>query len=93
MAACCSSTCATITASRRCCADGDSPAFKALEAVRAEWVIRIDGRVKARDASLVNPKIPTGEIEVYVTEVEVLGAEENCRCRSSAMRNTPRKPG
>ncbi len=56
--------------------DGDSPAFKALEAVRAEWVIRIDGRVKARDASLVNAKIPTGEIEVYVTEVEVLGASE-----------------
>ncbi len=56
--------------------DGDSPAFAALEKVRAEWVIRIDGRVKARDAALVNPKIPTGEIEVYVTEVEVLGAAE-----------------
>lgn len=53
--------------------DGDSAAFKALEAVRAEWVIRIDGGVKLRDASLVNPKIPTGEIEVYVRELEVLG--------------------
>src|SRR5690606_2075059 len=40
---------------------------------RAETVIRIDGRVKLRDASLVNPKLPTGEIEVYATEVEVLG--------------------
>ena len=56
--------------------DGDSPAFAALEKVRAEWVIRIDGRVKARDESLVNAKIPTGEIEVYVTEVEVLGAAD-----------------
>ena len=56
--------------------DGDSPAFAALEKVRAEWVVRVDGRVKARDASLVNAKIPTGEIEVYVTEVEVLGAAE-----------------
>ena len=56
--------------------DGDSPAFAALEKVRAEWVIRVDGRVKARDASLVNAKIPTGEIELYVTEVEVLGASE-----------------
>jgi len=54
-------------------ADSDSPAFAALEKVRAEWVIRIDGRVKARDASLINPKIPTGEIEVYALEVEVLG--------------------
>ncbi len=57
-------------------ADSDSPAFAALEKVRAEWVVRIDGRVKARDASLVNAKIPTGEIEVYATGVEVLGASE-----------------
>jgi aspartyl-tRNA synthetase len=56
--------------------DGDSAAFKALEQVRSEWVIRVDGRVKARDAALVNPKIPTGEIEVYVTDLEVLGAAE-----------------
>ncbi len=56
--------------------DGDSPAFKALEAVRSEWVIRVDGRVKARDGSLVNAKIPTGEIEVYATGIEVLGASE-----------------
>ena len=58
-------------------ADSDSPAFAALEKVRAEWVIRIDGRVKARAPELVNPKIPTGEIEVYVTEVEVLSAAED----------------
>ena len=57
--------------------DGDSPAFKALESVRAEYVIRIDGRVKARDASLVNPKIPTGEIEVYATDMEVLGPADD----------------
>ncbi len=55
-------------------ADGDSPAFKAVEAVRSEWCIRIDGTVKARDESLVNPKLPTGEIEVYIRELEVLGA-------------------
>ncbi len=53
--------------------DGDSAAFAALEKVRSEWVVRIDGRVKARDASLVNARIPTGEIEVYVSAVEVLG--------------------
>ena len=54
-------------------ADSDSPAFAALEKVRAEFVIRIDGRVKERDASLINAKIPTGEIEVYATGMEVLG--------------------
>ena len=56
--------------------DGDSAAFKAMEAVRSEWVIRIDGTVKRRDESLINPKIPTGEIEVYVRDLEVLGAVE-----------------
>ncbi len=58
-------------------ADSESPAFAALEAVRAEWVIRIDGIVKARDASLINPRLPTGEIEVYVREMEVLSAADD----------------
>ncbi len=57
-------------------ADPDSRAFADAERVRAEWVIRIDGVVKARDAELVNPKIPTGEIEVFVRELEVLSAAE-----------------
>ncbi len=56
--------------------DGDSAAFSALEKVRSEWCIRIDGTVKARDPELVNPKLPTGEIEVYVREFEVVGAAE-----------------
>ncbi len=54
-------------------ADPDSPVFKEVEAVRSEWCIRIDGEVKARDADLVNPKIPTGEIEVFIRDLEVLG--------------------
>ncbi len=57
-------------------ADSDSPVFKALEKVRSEWVIRIDGKVKARGADLVNANIPTGEIEIYIDDMEVLGASE-----------------
>ncbi|MEQ6204657.1 aspartate--tRNA ligase [Sulfitobacter sp. HNIBRBA2951] len=53
--------------------DPDSAAFADVEKVRAEWCIRIDGEVKARDASLINTKIPTGEIEVFIREIEVLG--------------------
>ncbi len=56
--------------------DPDSPVFEDVEKVRSEWCIRIDGEVKARDASLVNPKLPTGEIEVFVRDIEVLGAAE-----------------
>jgi len=56
--------------------DPDSPVFAQLETVRSEWCIRIDGTVKARDADLVNPKLPTGEIEVFVRDLEVLGASE-----------------
>ena len=54
--------------------DPDSPVFKAVEKVRSEWCIRIDGEVKARDPELVNPKLPTGEIEVFIRDMEVLGA-------------------
>jgi aspartyl-tRNA synthetase len=54
--------------------DPDSAAFSEVEKVRSEWCIRIDGEVKARDPELVNPKIPTGEIEVFIREIEVLGA-------------------
>ncbi|MBH1974499.1 MAG: aspartate--tRNA ligase [Rhodobacteraceae bacterium] len=57
-------------------ADSDSPAFAEIDKVRAEWVVQIDGRVKGRDASLVNPKLPTGEIEVYATGLTVLGAAD-----------------
>ena len=54
--------------------DPDSAAFSAVEKVRSEWCIRIDGEVKARDPELVNPKLPTGEVEVFVRDIEVLGA-------------------
>ena len=56
--------------------DPDSPVFSDMEKVRSEWCIRIDGNVKARDDSLVNAKIPTGEIEVFVRDLEILGASE-----------------
>lgn len=55
-------------------ADPDSPAFKAAETVRGEWVVRIDGLVKARMDDTVNKGMPTGEIELYAQEIEVLSA-------------------
>ena len=55
-------------------ADPDSPAFKTAETVRGEWVIRVDGEVKARAAETVNANLPTGEIEIFAREIEVLSA-------------------
>ncbi|WP_020176067.1 aspartate--tRNA ligase [Methyloferula stellata] len=58
----------------QCVVDPDSPAFKLAEKLRSEWVVRIDGSVRLRPAGTENPEMPTGMIEVYVTEIEVLGA-------------------
>ena len=55
-------------------ADADSPALQTLESVRHESVIRIDGRVKARTAETVNKDLATGEVEIFVDDVEVLSA-------------------
>ena len=56
--------------------DPDSAAFADVEKVRSEWCIRIDGEVKARAPELINAKIPTGEVEVFVRSIEVLGASK-----------------
>ncbi|MEN0001160.1 MAG: aspartate--tRNA ligase [Pseudomonadota bacterium] len=55
-------------------ADPDSPCFAAAEKVRAEWVLRIDGDVKARDTEAINDDLPTGAIEVFARDLEVLSA-------------------
>ena len=55
-------------------ADPDSPAFKLAETLRSEWVVRIDGKARKRPAGTENPDLPTGQVEVYIEEIEVLGA-------------------
>ena len=74
-------------------ADPDSPAFKVAEKLRAEWVVRVDGKVRRRPEGTENPDLPTGEVEVYIREIEVLGRRPNCRCRSSASRNIRKRCG
>ena len=53
-------------------ADPDSPAFKRAEKLRSEWVVRVDGKVRKRPEGTINPELPTGEIELFATEIEVL---------------------
>jgi aspartyl-tRNA synthetase len=57
----------------QCVVDPDSPAFQDAERVRAEWVIRVDGRVKARTPETANANLPTGGVEVFIEAIEVLG--------------------
>jgi aspartyl-tRNA synthetase len=54
-------------------ADPDSSAFKEAEKLRAEWVVRIDGKVRRRPAGTENPELPTGAVEIYISAIEVLG--------------------
>src|SRR5690606_5737506 len=58
----------------QCVVDPDSPAFAKAENLRAEWVIRVDGEVKARTPETVNKNLPTGSVEVFIREIEVLGS-------------------
>jgi len=47
-------------------------AHKALGKVRNEWVLRVRGTVRSRPEGTKNAKLPTGEVEIAATEIEVL---------------------
>jgi aspartyl-tRNA synthetase len=57
----------------QCVVDPDSAAFKDAEKLRSEFVVRIDGLVRKRPVGTENPEMPTGLVEAYVQEIEVLG--------------------
>lgn len=44
--------------------------------LRSEFVISVVGKVRARSEEMINPKIPTGEIEVMVEKLELLNTSE-----------------
>lgn len=48
-----------------------------LKGIHKECVVSVTGEVVKRDAETVNPKLPTGELEVKVTDLQVLGECEN----------------
>ena len=57
-------------------ADPESPVFSKVEEIKPEWCVCIQGEVRKREDSLINKKILTGEIEVYISKVMVLGESE-----------------
>ncbi len=54
------------------CNPDDAAMFELASSLRNEFCVKITGRVVLRDASLVNPKLATGEIEVVCKELEIL---------------------
>jgi aspartyl-tRNA synthetase len=51
-----------------------TPAYEALDKLSKESTVRVDGSVVSRGTENINPDLPTGEVEVEVAEVELLGA-------------------
>ena len=60
----------------QCVIEENSPLLKTVENWRNESVVTITGEVKARTPETVNPKMETGEIEVYIAEADLQGASD-----------------
>ena len=60
----------------QCVIDVSSPIFEALEAMRVESVVTITGPVVKRSEETINPKLPTGEVEVTVQDFTLQSAAE-----------------
>ncbi|MDU0954038.1 MAG: aspartate--tRNA ligase [Bradyrhizobium sp.] len=57
----------------QCVVDPDSKAFGLAEKPRSEWVVRMEGKVRRRPEGTDNAELPTGQVELYVADIEVLG--------------------
>jgi aspartyl-tRNA synthetase len=60
----------------QCVFPAGSPAFAAADAARPESVITVTGEVVNRESGTVNPRLPTGEIELRVTDLVVQSVAE-----------------
>jgi aspartyl-tRNA synthetase len=60
----------------QCVIDVSSSLFPAADALRLESVVTVSGRVAARSADTVNPKLDTGEVELAIAELVVQSAAE-----------------
>jgi aspartyl-tRNA synthetase len=57
--------------------DPDAPdIFSEAERIRGEYVLSVTGKVRPRPEGTINPKLPTGEVEVLATELTVLNPSE-----------------
>ncbi|MGC6285919.1 MAG: aspartate--tRNA ligase [Polaribacter sp.] len=55
--------------------DPDTPkAFKIAETVRSEFVLKVKCKVRKRPEGTINKNIPTGEVEMLVSEIEIINS-------------------
>ncbi|MDG0871681.1 aspartate--tRNA ligase [Paenibacillus thiaminolyticus] len=54
-----------------------SRAHEVADRLRNEFVVAVSGQVVMRDAETVNPNLPTGDVEVRVTDIEILNGAKN----------------
>jgi len=73
----------------QCVVDVNSPVFAATEALRTESVITVTGQVVERSADTVNPKLPTGAVELRVAELAVQSAAEPLPLQVNAEQDGP----
>ena len=50
--------------------------MQVAETVRSEYVVEVEGVVTKRDAETINPKIKTGQVEVQVSNIEIINKSE-----------------
>ncbi len=60
----------------QCVIDTDNAGFKVAEALKAESVIRLKGKVVSRSADTINKNLPTGHIELFIEELDVLSTAD-----------------
>src|ERR1700730_16224232 len=60
----------------QCVIDISSPLFPAADALRLESVVTMTGRIAARSADTVNPKLDTGEVELVIADIQVQSEAE-----------------
>ena len=60
----------------QCVIDTSSAIFKEVEAARVESVVTLTGKIVARSPETVNPKLPTGEIELQIAELKLQSAAD-----------------
>ncbi|MFQ3802110.1 aspartate--tRNA ligase [Staphylococcus equorum] len=56
--------------------DFSAEALQIAETVRSEYVVEVKGIVKQRDPQTVNPKIETGQVEVQVSDIQIINKSE-----------------